>query len=136
VWTSREENNCRHQSLAIRSRQTAWPPLKSRVGCQMANSQEVLRGGARIGLANATWPFAQLHISTGRLVLQVTFFGSYSFMLKQVIRVAPFGLIPFFGKGVRIFHRVADYPDKLVFWYLCANPQLVVAKIAVNGYDT
>ena len=48
----------------------------------------------------------------------------------------PFGIIPFFGKGVRIFHRVAGYPDKIVFWYLCANVRPLVAKIEACGYGT
>ena len=102
----------------------------------MASSQETLRGGARIDQANATWPFAQLHITSEHLVLQVKFLGTYTFTPDQVIRVAPFGLIPFFGKGVRILHRVAGYPDKIVFWYLCADPRPIVAKIATYGYGT
>ena len=89
----------------------------------MATSLETLRGGARIGLANATWPFAQLQIAPEQLVLQVKFLGTFTFTPNQVIKVTPLGIIPFFGKGVRIFHRVAGYPDKIVFWYLCANVQ-------------
>jgi hypothetical protein len=68
--------------------------------------------------------------------LQVKFLGTYTFTPDQVIRVAPFGLIPFFGKGVRIFHRIPSYPDKIVFWYLCADPRPIVAKIAAYGYGT
>ena len=102
----------------------------------MAISAETLRGGARIDLVNATWPFAQLQVTSERLVLQVKFLGTYTFTPDQVIRVAPFGLIPFFGKGIRIFHRVPGYPDKIVFWYLCADPRPIVAKIAAYGYGT
>ena len=102
----------------------------------MATSLETLRGDARIGLANATWPFAKLQIAPEQLVLQVKFLGTFTFTPDQVIKVAPFGIIPFFGKGVRIFHRVAGYPDKIVFWYLCANVRPLVAKIEACGYGT
>ncbi|MET4569461.1 hypothetical protein [Rhodanobacter soli] len=54
----------------------------------MATSLETLRGGARIGLANATWPFAKLQIAPEQLVLQVKFLGTFTFTPDQVIKVA------------------------------------------------
>jgi hypothetical protein len=102
----------------------------------MPASAQTWRGGARIGLMNATWPFAQLKLTPDELVLQVVFLGTYVFRPGQVTRVEPYGLIPFVGKGVRIHHRVSGYPEKIVFWYLCMNPQPIVDRIRELGYGT
>jgi len=85
---------------------------------------------------NATWPFAQLKLTAEELVLQVVLLGTYVFKPSQVTRVEPYGLIPFAGKGVRIHHRVSGYPEKIIFWYLCMNPQPIVDRIRESGYGT
>ena len=100
----------------------------------MTACQEKFRGGARGDLFNATWPFAQLTLTPEKLVIQVMFSGTYSFTPRQVIKVEPYGIIPFIGKGVRIFHRVAGYPEKIVFWYLCADARPLATKIKACGY--
>jgi hypothetical protein len=93
-------------------------------------------GGARIGLMNATWPFAQLRLTSKQLVLQVLFLGTYCFEREQVTRIESCGLIPLVGKGVRIHHRVGAYPKKIVFWYFCVNPESITEKIRQYGYGT
>jgi hypothetical protein len=45
-------------------------------------------------------------------------------------------MMPLVGWGVRIHHRVAGYPEKIVFWYLSTNPQVIVNKIGEWGYPT
>ena len=102
----------------------------------MLTPEQRWRGGARIGSVNATWPFAQLKLTPEHLVLDVVLVGTYVFRPDQVSRVEPYGLIPFAGKGVRIHHRVVGYPEKIVFWYLCMDPQLIVDRIRKSGYGT
>ena len=102
----------------------------------MLSTEQTWRGGARIGLMNATWPFAQLKVTPSQLVLQVVFLGTYVFKPEQVTRVEPYGLIPFAGKGVWIHHQVMGYPEKIVFWYLCMNPKPIADKIREYGYGT
>jgi hypothetical protein len=102
----------------------------------MRSPEQTWRGGARIGLMNATWPFAQLKLTSEQLVLQVVFLGTYVFRPHQVSRVEPYGFIPLVRKGVRIHHQVGGYPEKIVFWYLCMNPQSIVDRIRESGYGT
>src|SRR5437764_14118003 len=54
------------------------------VRCQMLTTEQTWRGGARIGLMNATWPFAQLKVTPAQLVLRVVFLGTYIFKPEQV----------------------------------------------------
>lgn len=84
-------------------------------------------------MANATWPFAQLQLTPERLVLQVLL-GRYVFKPEQVTRVEAYGLIPYLAKGVRIHHLVPEYPKKIVFWYVCSNPQPIVDRLRESGY--
>jgi hypothetical protein len=100
------------------------------------SSEKAWVGGARLDSKNATWPFARLELTAEKLVLQVAFFGNFTFSPSQVTKVEPYGLIPFIGKGVRIHHQIASYPEKIVFWYLCANPQPLVDKIRSSGFGT
>ena len=109
--------------------------LSTIVKCEMSPEQ-TWRGGARIGLMNATWPFAQLKLTPAELVLQVVLLGTYVFKPDQVTKVEPYGFIPFAGRGVRIHHRVAGYPKKIVFWHICFDPQPIVDKIRESGYGT
>jgi hypothetical protein len=102
----------------------------------MQPSEQKWLGGARIGLMNATWPFARLKVTREQLVLKVVFLGTYVFRPEQVTKVEPYGLIPFAGKGIRIHHQVMGYPEKIIFWYLCMNPKPIADKIREYGYDT
>ncbi len=80
--------------------------------------------------------FCPLKVTPEQLVLQVVILGTYVFRPEQVTGVEPYGLIPFAGKGVRIRHQVMGYPEKIVFWYLCANPKPIADKIREYGYGT
>jgi hypothetical protein len=102
----------------------------------MPTFDQTWRGGARIDSANATWPFAKLSVSREQLVLQVFILGTYVFKQDDVLRIEPYGIIPIAGKGVRIHHRVAHYPKKIVFWYLCVNPQPIVDSLRAFGFGS
>jgi hypothetical protein len=100
----------------------------------MTTLAKVWKGGARLGSKNATWPFAQLFLTPTALTLRVAVLGTFAFAPAQVKKVESYGMIPFFGKGVRIHHQIPNYPEKVVFWYLCANPQFLVDEIRALGY--
>jgi hypothetical protein len=91
------------------------------------------RGGARIGLANATWPFACLSASAELLTLEVGFFGTFSFSPTQVTAIEPHFSLPLIGRGVRIRHSIAAYPDPLIFWCF-VRPEGIVSELNRLGY--
>lgn len=90
-------------------------------------------GGARIGLLNATWPFAHLTVAKDYLNLNVGLLGYYSFLPNQVISIDQVGIIPFLAWGIRINHTVSSYPNKIIFWHL-GNPSALIDKIQSIGF--
>ena len=89
-------------------------------------------GGARIGLVNATWPFARLAVSPSLLRLS-SLLGVYDFSPSEVVSLQPYGSIPLFSRGIRITHARAEYPAKIIFWYL-GNPESVLRRISDAGF--
>jgi hypothetical protein len=90
-------------------------------------------GGARIGLVNATFPFAHLTVTPKKLTLKVTFIGKYDFTPKKVTSIERYGIIPFLGWGIRIHHNVLEYPEKIVYWCF-GNPDNLIDKIKGIGF--
>ncbi|MES1240928.1 MAG: hypothetical protein ABUT39_04855 [Acidobacteriota bacterium] len=72
-------------------------------------------GGVRAGWWRASWPLATLSVSASQLTISATLIGPYSFTPDQVVAFEPFGLIPIFGRGIRIVHTRTDYPAKVIF---------------------
>ena len=90
-------------------------------------------GGARIGWANATWPFATLKVNKNKLELKATILGNLVFTPNDIISIEPYGLIPVFGQGIKINHRVNSYNSKVIFWTL-GNPKNLINKIEQIGF--
>lgn len=86
-----------------------------------------------MGGGNATWPFATLTAKPNELILKVTFFGTYTFPSRHVLKIEKYVLIPFMGWGVKIEHDISSYPQKIIFWYL-GYPKTVLAYIAASGF--
>lgn len=90
-------------------------------------------GGARVGMVNATFPFAKLKVDKERLELNVSMVGKYVFTPKDVVSINTYTLIPLLGQGIKINHSVATYHEKIIFWTL-RSPNLVLQKIKNTGF--
>lgn len=90
-------------------------------------------GGARIGWANATWPFATLKVNKNKLELNATILGNLVFKPTDVISIEPYGLIPFFWQGIKINHKVSSYNSKVIFWSF-DDPRKLIRKIEQTGF--
>jgi hypothetical protein len=88
------------------------------------------RGGARLGLFNASWPFATLSASHDELRLSCL--GSdYVFYRSNTRRLRRHrGL---FSVGLRIEHLVPTYPDFIVFWVF--DFKRLKARLESLGYE-
>jgi hypothetical protein len=92
-----------------------------------------LTGGARIGMANATFPFATLKVSKDRLELNASIIGSLVFQPQDIISVETYSQIPIIGQGIKINHRVSNYKQKVIFWTF-KNPKEVLNQIKGTGF--
>jgi hypothetical protein len=90
-------------------------------------------GGARIGIINASFPFAHLMVTSQTLTLKVAWVGEYSFAPNQIISIEKYGVIPFLGWGIRIHHKISYFPPKIVFGCL-SNPKSLIRKIRKVGF--
>jgi hypothetical protein len=92
-----------------------------------------ITGGAQIGWVNASWPLARLSATSDQLAIKARVLGNYSFTPQQVSAVERYALIPFLAWGVRIRHRVPDYPRRIIFWCL-SDPTTVLQGIRDAGF--
>lgn len=92
-----------------------------------------LTGGARIGMANATWPFATLKVSNDKLELNATIVGNLVFQPSNIESIEPYTQIPIIGQGIRINHNVDTYKEKVIFWTF-KNPETVINQIKQTGF--
>ena len=60
-------------------------------------------GGARIGMMNATWPFATLKVNKNRLELNATILGNLVFTPQDIISIESYGLVPVRTKAYSIW---------------------------------
>lgn len=92
-----------------------------------------LTGGARIGMANATWPFATLKVTKDKLELNASIVGNLVFQPKDITSIETYTMIPLLGQGVKINHRIANYNNKVIFWTF-KDPSTVVNQIRQTGF--
>lgn len=70
-------------------------------------------GGAKIGLARATWPFAKLTVNKNVLQLNASVIGNLYFRPSDIVSIEPSSFLS--GAGIKINHRVEKYSSKVVF---------------------
>ena len=92
------------------------------------------RGGARLDLQNATYPFANLTVLRDQLELEVTALV-YRFRPDQVRGIEVVRAVPLLGKGIRIHHDIAGYPQLIIFWTM-GNPATLARHLRQYGYGT
>ena len=92
-----------------------------------------LTGGARIGMANATWPFATLKVSRNKLELNASIVGNLVFQPSNIKSIEPYTQIPLIGQGIKINHNVDSYKEKVIFWTF-KKPETVINEIKQVGF--
>ena len=92
-----------------------------------------LTGGARIGMANATFPFATLKVNKEHLELNASILGNLSFQPSDVISIEPYTLIPILGQGIKINHKVPTYKERVIFWAF-KDPIAIIKQIHDIGF--
>lgn len=92
-----------------------------------------LTGGARIGMANATWPFATLKVNRHQLELNASIIGNLVFQPSNINSIEPYTQIPLIGQGIKINHNIDSYKEKVIFWTF-KNPESVIKQIKQTGF--
>lgn len=90
-------------------------------------------GGARIGMANATWPFAKLTVNKDNLTLNAGILGKLVFNPSNIVSIEPYTGIAVIGSGIQINHNVNGYNPKVIFWTF-GNPVVLINKIKQTGF--
>ncbi|MCF2220004.1 hypothetical protein H9Q08_11915 [Chryseobacterium sp. PS-8] len=92
-----------------------------------------LTGGARIGRANATYPFANLYVDENTLKINASLVGNLIFQPQDIISIKPYSSVPIIGKGIKILHKVDNYNEHVVFWTM-TDPEFVISEIKKTGF--
>lgn len=92
-----------------------------------------LTGGARIGNANTTYPFADLYADKTVLKINASIVGNLVFQPQDIVSIKRFSGIPIIGTGIKINHRVSEYDPHVVFWTF-KNPEFVIDEIKKTGF--
>jgi len=87
-------------------------------------------GGARIGMARATWPFATLTVNRDTLRLNAGIIGDLIFSPADVISIEPYNV--FVSQGIRINHSVGNYNKDVVF--LTSGINALIEEIRQTGF--
>lgn len=97
------------------------------------NEKYTLTGGARIGMANASYPFADLYVDKEILKINASIVGNLMFQPKDIISIETYTLIPLIGQGIKINHRIENYNPKVIFWTF-KDPNSVINGIRKTGF--
>lgn len=97
------------------------------------NEKFTLTGRARIGRANATYPFATLFVDKDVLKINASIVGNLVFQPQDIISIEPYSNIPILGQGIKINHRIESYNPKVIFWTF-KDPSFVINEIKKVGF--
>jgi hypothetical protein len=92
-----------------------------------------ITGGARIGSANASWPFATFKVNKDKLELNASIVGNLVFQPKDIISIEPYTKFAFIGKGIKINHSIINYDSEVIFWTF-QDPMTVINQIRQLGF--
>ncbi len=84
----------------------------------------IARGGAKVGLMRASWPFACLIADKDSVSLRVFLLGSYQFGHSDILVLDLEDSFLGMKQGLRIRHGNPTYPERLVFWPVCGAANL------------
>jgi hypothetical protein len=87
-------------------------------------------GGAKIGLARATWPFAKLTVNEYVLQLNASIIGNLYFRSSDIVSIEPSSLLR--GIGIKINHRVENYSSNVIF--LTTGAKDLIRQIEATGF--
>jgi hypothetical protein len=90
-------------------------------------------GGARIGFARASWPFATLKVRSNQLELNAFIIGNLVFSPADVISIEINSSMALFGNAIKINHRVKDYNSQVIFLTF-ENPATLISQIKATGF--
>jgi hypothetical protein len=85
----------------------------------------IFRGGARIGLWNATWPLAKLRLGSDTVSLKVLV-REYIWAKSEIIGFEFFDGL--FSRGVKITHSKQDRDSPIIFWSFAPREVLLAAQ--------
>ncbi|WP_316634520.1 hypothetical protein [uncultured Flavobacterium sp.] len=97
------------------------------------NEKFTLTGGARIGRANASYPFAKLDVDKNVLKINASIVGNLIFQAKDIIELKPYRSIPVIGNGIKVIHRIESYNSEVIFWTF-KDPDFVLKEIEKTGF--
>lgn len=92
-----------------------------------------ITGGARIGMKNASFPFATLYADGEKLQIKVSMMGNLMFRPSDIEALEPHTIIPGIGQGIIIKHKVESYNKKIIFWTM-KDPKAVIKQIEATGF--
>jgi len=90
-------------------------------------------GGAQIGRAHASWPFASLTVSGNKLQINASIIGKLVFAPGDIVSITPDSSRLSIGKGIRINHRVEKYSENVVFTSF-ESASAVISRIEQTGF--
>lgn len=87
-------------------------------------------GGAKIGMARATWPFAKLTVNKNVLQLNASVIGNLYFRPSDIISIEPSSFLS--SNGIKINHRVEKYSANVIF--LTSGGSELINRIEAIGF--
>jgi hypothetical protein len=98
--------------------------------------EECWSGAAKVGADEYCFSRAELSPTPGNLALRLADQRLYVFKPEQVLEIESWpcgrGISP--TAGIRIHHQVEDYPQLIVFAFLCNDPEPFVEKLKKLGF--
>jgi hypothetical protein len=79
---------------------------------------------------NASWPFTRLIIDPQQIQLNTMFLKDFSLPKSNITSISKYS--GFFSNGIRIEHRIADFPPFIVFW--TRKLEAISSALTQNGY--